>query len=120
MPEDKELELLTAKKLLEIKRRLTAPKASEKTDREVVVDRLVNRGVEVLEAAERMYPQQTAVLVKKIAGLIRRGAVKDVISGGELLQVFRSLGLRVRIETYIAVEKHGKLVPLAEKLRAED
>ena len=62
MEEDKELELIRMKKLLELRKRLMAKR--EPSPRELVVSRLVDRGLEVLEAAERQYPKRSKVVVK--------------------------------------------------------
>jgi len=43
--------------------------------------------------------------------------IKDRISGRELLTLFRSVGVNVRINTTIQIEDHGKLVSLQDKLK---
>lgn len=116
---DVEEELLLQKKLLELKR-LLAQKSREKTPREILTERLVNRGEEVLRAAEEQFPQQTKVIVEKLAEMIKKGYITSSISGAELLWLFRQLGLPVRIETRIMIEKDGKLISLAEKLKKEE
>lgn len=116
---DVEEELLLQKKLLELKR-LLAKKDREKTPREILVERLVDRGEEVLEAAERQFPEQTKVIVEKLAEMIKKGYITSNISGAELLWLFRQLGLPVRIETKIMIEKDGKFISLAEKLKEEE
>ena len=120
MPEkDIEEELLLKKELFEL-RRLLAQKNREKTPREILVERLVNRGEEVLKAAERQFPEQTKVIVGKLAEMIKKGYITSNISGAELLWLFRQLGLPVRIETKIMIEKDGKFISLAEKLKEEE
>lgn len=123
MEEDKELEFLRAKKMLELRRKMAAAektKEKEKSSRDILVSRLVDRGVEVLELAEKYYPEKTALIVKKLAELITKGGVTGYISGGELLWLLRQLGLHIHVKTSIHVEKHGKLIPLTEKLKSED
>ena len=122
MEEDKEIGFLKTKKLLELQRRLAVQQAKkiEKTAREVLLQRLVDRGIEVLESAEASYPKETSIVVEKLAQLIRRGTVQGGISGGELLSLFRSLGMSIHVETTISVEKHGKIISLAEKLKSEE
>ena len=119
MEDDKELEFLKIKKLFRLKKQLESKVTKEKSARELLVDRLVDRGVEVLELAEAYFPKETGAIVNKLAHLIKNGIFKDYISGGELLWLFRRLGINVRIETTINVEKDGKIVPLAERLRSE-
>ncbi len=123
MADDKELEYLTAKKMLELRRRMVAaekPKPKEKTSRDILVSKLVDRGSEVLELAEQYYPKKTAFIVDKLAEILKKGEVRGYISGGELLMLFRQLGLNIHVETSIHVKKHGKLVPLTEKLKPDD
>jgi DNA-binding TFAR19-related protein (PDSD5 family) len=119
MEEDADLKLLEQRKLEEMRRRLkaAAPAAKqEKTDRQVVEGLLYDRGDEVLEAAYSFYPNETEKLVKEIAGMIRDGRLTEKIAGGELLSIFRQLGLRFRLSTSIKVMDQGKLVDLSEKL----
>ncbi len=119
MEEDADLKLLEQRKLEAMKKRIRAaapqPKA-EKTDRQVVEEMLYDRGDEVLEAAYSFYPKETEELVKEIAGIIRNGRLKEKVAGGELLSIFRQLGLRFRLNTSIRVMDQGKLVDLSEKL----
>ena len=119
MEEDADLKLLEQRKLEEMRRRLkaTAPAAKvEKTDRQVVEGMLYDRGDEVLEAAYSFYPEETGRLVKELAGMVRDGRLKEKVAGGELLSIFRELGLRFRLKTSIRVMDQGKLVDLSEKL----
>ncbi|MBV9176093.1 MAG: hypothetical protein JO327_14345 [Nitrososphaeraceae archaeon] len=90
---------------------------SKKTDREIISDYLYNRGEEVLNIAETQFPIQTKSLISGIVELIKMGEVKQRISGGELLALFRSVGLNVRINTSIKIEDHGKLVSFSDKLK---
>jgi len=120
--EDKDLELIRARKLLELRKKLLKQSEEEKKPdpRRILVSRLIDRGLDVLEAAERAYPEETKLIVKKLAELIERGYIRGYIRGGELLSLFRALGLRVSVETTISVLEDGRLVPLAEKFRRED
>jgi len=123
MEEDADLKLLEQRKLEEMRKRLkaTAPAAKrERTDREVVEGMLYDRGSEVLDAAYSFYPNETDKLVKEIAAMIRDGRLTEKIAGGELLSIFRQLGLRFRLNTSIRVMDQGKLVDLSEKLGRKD
>jgi len=123
MEEDSDLKLLEQRKLEALRRRMKAaapvPKA-EKTDRQVVEGMLYDRGDEVLEAAYSFYPVETEQLVKEIAAMIKQGRLTEKVAGGELLSIFRQLGLRFRLKTSIRVMDRGKLVDLSEKLRRKD
>jgi DNA-binding TFAR19-related protein (PDSD5 family) len=121
--EDKELEYLRAKKMVELRRRMAAaekPKPRVASSRDVLVSRLVDRGLEVLETAERYYPEKTSLVVDKLAEAIRSGSITGFVSGGELYWLFRQLGMRFQIPTSIHIEQDGKLVPLTERLKRDD
>ena len=124
--EDKELELLKAKRLLEMQKNISqrqksgpkeAPIATS-TPREIVVKQLGYRGLEVLENAEAQFPEETKIVIAKLAELIQAGEITEIIDGGKLLTLFRSLGIRVRVQTTINIEQDGKLVSWSDKLKA--
>ncbi len=126
--EDKELELLKAKRLLEMQKNIsqrqrheelkpTEPKPSPVSPRDVVVKQLGYRGLEVLENAEAQFPKETQLVIAKLAELIQSGEVTEIIDGGKLLALFRSIGVRVRVQTTIHVEEDGKIVSWSDKLK---
>lgn len=119
---DPELEIIKARKLRELKKKATSDKKAKevKSDRDLLVENLVDRGMEVLRAAEAQYPRETAIIVTKLAEFIRNGELQEKISGGALLSLFRSIGLRVRMDTKISVEEHGRLVSLADRLKNKE
>ena len=92
----------------------------KKSNREIISDYLYDRGEEVLKLAESQFPIQTKSLINEIVELIRIGDIRQRISGGELLALFRSVGLNVRVSTTIKIEDHGKLVSLSDKLKQEN
>ncbi|MDQ3882015.1 MAG: hypothetical protein M3249_02495, partial [Thermoproteota archaeon] len=63
------------------------------------------------------YPVQTEAIVTRIARLISAGEITSRISGGELLMLFRSVGLKIRVNTTIKVEDNGKFVSFSDKLK---
>jgi DNA-binding TFAR19-related protein (PDSD5 family) len=126
--EDKELDLLKAKRLLEMqknisqKQRLEGMKTNDQKTptipaRDIIVKQLGYRGLEVLENAETQFPEETRVVIAKLAELIQSGDVTETIDGGKLLTLFRSIGIRVRVQTTIKVEEEGKLVSWSDKLK---
>jgi DNA-binding TFAR19-related protein (PDSD5 family) len=127
--EDKELELLKAKRLLEMQKNISQKQKIEElktnqattsvSPREIVVKRLGYRGVEVLENAEAQFPEETRLVVAKLAELLQSGEVNEIIDGGKLLTLFRSIGIRVKVQTTINVEQDGKLVSWSDKLKGE-
>jgi DNA-binding TFAR19-related protein (PDSD5 family) len=127
--EDKELELLKAKRMLEMQKNISQRKKIEeiKTEtkkpqispRDLVVKQLGYRGVEVLQNAESQFPEESKEVIEKLAELINGGEVSEIIDGGKLLTLFRSLGIRVRMQTTISVEQDGKLVSWSDKLKGD-
>ena len=86
------------------------------SSREIVVKRLGYRGMEVLQNAEYQFPKETEIIVLKLSELVSSGDIKEVLDGGNLLALFRAVGLNVRMKTKINVEKDGKFVSLSDKL----
>ena len=125
--EDAALKMLNAKRMIELRKRAstarTVSEAKQKpkplSDREVLLKALRDRGDEVLYSAEASYPREMAILIPKLASLVRSRQV-ETISGGDLLQFLRSIGLRVSVQTSIYVAEHGKTVSLADKLKQQD
>ena len=127
--EDKDLEKLQAKRLAEMQKNLSSQQEEEKIaasqkeqqdkkspPREIVIKRLGYRGLEVLQNAEYQFPKETQIVIQKLAELISSGDIKEVINGGQLFALFRSIGINVRMKTKINVEKDGKFVSLSDKL----
>jgi len=128
--EDSELERLKAKRLAEMQKNISAKQEIEKTQelakekplekpRELLVNRLGFRGLEVLENAEYQFPNETKIIVEKLSELIKTGEINEIIDGGKLLGLFRSIGISVRMATKINVEQDGKFVSLSDKLSSQ-
>lgn len=92
----------------------------KKSAREIVSSFLYDRGDEVLNLAYMQYPVQTEAIVTRIAELMQSGEITSRISGGELLALFRSVGLNVRVNTTIKVEDKGKLISFSDKLKQQN
>ncbi|RNJ78814.1 MAG: double-stranded DNA-binding protein [Nitrosopumilus sp. H8] len=102
-----------------MQKNLSQKEEPERADpRDALLSRLGFRGEEVLRNAEAQFPDQTRMIVSKLAELIASGELPDVIDGGKLLALFRTVGLNVRMDTKINVEQDGKLVSLGEKLKS--
>jgi len=123
--EDSELERLKAKRLAEMQKNISSrqdqiPKSTEKViasnPRDLLVNILGFRGLEVLENAESQFPNETKIIVEKLSELIKTGEINETIDGGKLLTLFRSVGMHVRMETKINIEQDGKFVSLSDKL----
>ena len=132
MSEDEDLEKLKAKRLEEMQRNISLQqkqkeqisKLNEKqqkkpSPREIVVKTLGHRGLEVLENAEYQFPNETKLLIEKLAELITLGEINEILDGGKLLTLFRAIGINIRMETKISVEHDGKFVSLSDKLSSK-
>jgi len=128
--EDSELERLKAKRLAEMQKNISTKQEIEKTQelakekppenpRDSLVKQLGFRGLEVLENAESQFPNETKLIVVKLYELIKTGEINEVIDGGKLLTLFRSIGLSVRMATKINIEQDGKFVSLSDKLSSK-
>lgn len=123
--DDPEIDIINARKLRELRERAAAMekvKASSqqprpKSSREILSSYLYDRADEVLDLAYGQYPAQTEAIVTRIARLILSGEITSRISGGELLMLFRYVGLNIRVNTTIKVEDDGKLISFSEKLK---
>ncbi|MEO9364653.1 MULTISPECIES: double-stranded DNA-binding protein [Candidatus Nitrosocaldus] len=111
-------QIIMVKKLLDMKRRMLEQR--QKSDREILLEHLTDRGEEVLEAAEHQYPREMAFIIPKFASLIKSGEVKGMITGADLLAILRSVGLNVRLDSRIVIEKDGRFISLAEKFKKSD
>ena len=128
MSEDKDLERLQAKRLEEMRKNLSFQNRQDKiaasqkeqkaklTPREIIIKRLGYRGLEVLQNAEYQFPKETEIISLKLSELISSGDITEVLDGGNLLALFRSVGINVRMKTKINVEKDGKFVSLSDKI----
>ena len=124
--EDKELERLKAKRLAEMQKNLSSQQEQDKitssqkdnkpSSREIVIKQLGYRGLEVLQNAEHQFPKETQIVLLKLSELISSGDITEVLDGGNLLALFRSIGINVQMKTKINVEKDGKFVSLSDKL----
>ena len=126
---DKDLERLKAKRLEEMQKNLSSKQEQEKiaasqkeqkdkkqSPRDIVIKRLGYRGPEVLQNAEYQFPKETQIIVLKLSELILSGDIKEMLDGGNLLALFRAVGINVRMKTKINVEKDGKFVSISDKL----
>jgi len=122
--EDKELEQLKKKRQVEMEKNLALKKQQEEIStqekppsaRKTLVKNLGYRGLEVLENAEYQFPSDTKIVVDKLGELLNSGEINEEIDGGKLLVLFRSVGINVRMENKINIEKDGKFVSLSDKL----
>lgn len=125
--EDPELAIIKARKMKQLKEKAALTEKirederktnmTKMDDKEILLKYLYDRGDEVLRLADSQFPVQTRIIVKRIVELIKSGEIDSLISGGELLAIFRSVGLRIRVDTNIRIEDHGKYISFGEKLK---
>jgi DNA-binding TFAR19-related protein (PDSD5 family) len=129
--DDPDIDIINARKLKELREKAAAmekAKASQqqqqqqqpKSSRDIVSAYLYDRADKVLDLAYEQYPAQTEAIITRIARLILDGEITSRISGGELLTLFRSVGLNIRVNTTIKVEEDGKLISFSEKLKQQN
>jgi DNA-binding TFAR19-related protein (PDSD5 family) len=125
MSEDSELERLKLRRMQQMQQRLReqeqmkakAPDQKQPRPRDVLKTVLVGRAWEVLDAAAAQFPEPTRALEAELARLVREGRLKGPVTAEQLLYLFRSLGLDVRLETKIQVLESGEMKSLADKFR---
>ena len=123
---DSELQRLQAKRLAEMQNNVSSRKIVKETPepteekivnpRDVLIKQLGFRGLEVLINAESQFPNETKMIIDKLYELIKTGEINEILDGGKLLGLFRSIGLSVRMDTKINIQQDGKFVSLTDKL----
>jgi DNA-binding TFAR19-related protein (PDSD5 family) len=127
---DPDLEIIKARKMRKLREKAAATekqrmirdesRLEQNSKKQTLLKYLYDRGDEVLSLAETQFPFQTMSIVNRIVDLIEKGEIQQKISGGELLSLFRMLGLNIRTNITIKIEDHGKLVSFSDKLKADN
>ena len=128
MSEDRELEALKAKRLAEMRKNIVSQSAKEEKKqtaappsfRDIVISHLGYRGMEVLQNAESQFPNEAKMVIDRLGQLFQTGEINEQIDGGQLLALFRSVGIHVRMQTKINIEQDGKFVSLSDRLSKTD
>ncbi len=124
--EDKELEKLRRRKLLELKRFLEKKKAEKQVNtqeyrkidpQDVLKNYFIGRAWEVMKAARAQYPEAARYVEKALAKMIMDGRIREKITGEELYWLFYRLGLKVKLRTRIRILEDGKVKSIHEKIR---
>ena len=127
--DDSELQRLQAKRLAEMQKNISSRETAEETlestkpieekiinPRDALIKQLGFRGLEVLTNAESQFPNETKMIIDKLYELIKTGEITEVLDGGKLLGLFRSIGLNIKMDTKINIQQDGKFVSLTDKL----
>ena len=128
--EDKELENLKAIRLAEMQKNLSfqekqkeiedesnKDKKQKPTLREYGVKSLGHRGIEGVQNAESQFPNESKINIAKLGELVASGDINEILDGGKLLVLFRSVGINVRMQNKINVEQDGKFVSITDKFK---
>ena len=127
--DDSELQRLQAKRLAEMQKNISSREIAEETSelnksteekivnpRDALIKQLGFRGLEVLTNAESQFPNETKMIIDKLYELIKTGEITEILDGGKLLELFRSIGLNIKMDTKINIQQDGKFVSLTDKL----
>ena len=128
MSEDRELEALKAKRLAEMRKNIVSQSTKEEKKqtaappsfRDIVISHLGYRGMEVLQNAESQFPNEAKMVIDRLGQLFQTGEINEQIDGGQLLALFRSVGIHVRMQTKINIEQDGKFVSQSDRLSKTD
>ena len=74
----------------------------------------------MLQNAESQFPNESKMIIDRLGQLFQTGEINETIDGGQLLALFRSVGIHVRMQTKINIEQDGKFVSLSDKLSKTD
>ncbi len=127
--DDSELQRLQAKRLAEMQKNISSRETAEETPestksteerivnpRDALIKQLGFRGLEVLTNSESQFPNETKMVIDKLYELIKTGEITEILDGGKLLGLFRSIGLNIKMDTKINIQQDGKFVSLTDKL----
>ena len=70
----------------------------------------------VWRAAEHQHPEAAQQVGRALTTLLETGKLTEKVNDGQLLWLFKRLGLRVRFDTKIRILEGGKLKSIADKL----
>ena len=125
--EDLTLKLLRLRKMRQrlnelAKQREATEAATEKAQTDPVEELKKNvegRGEEVINAALTENPELVRRVAAALVKAIREGRVETPIDSGDLLALFRRLGLNVKVETRLMVQKRGETKDLRKALEED-
>jgi len=127
---DEELERLKRRRLRELQKRILLKKSKKEDDKteggapqpsnqELLNSIFVGRAWEVYNSAKAQFPQIIPQIEHVLVNAIKSGRVENNITGVELYNFFRRIGLPVRLETKIRYSEKGKLKTLEEKIKGD-
>lgn len=122
--EDKDLELLIKRKMLELqKRALLEGKRKEKPKHspwDIVKPYLTESGEEMLGRAKSQYPRVAEYVIRELAKLVLMRRLREKLDAEDIYAIFYNLGFPIRVETRIVVKRKGKVKSISELLKEEE
>ncbi|MCS7143178.1 MAG: hypothetical protein NZ920_05260 [Aigarchaeota archaeon] len=123
--EDIEIKRLRLKRMMEYLSRSVEREKTEQGEKKVdyveeLKKYLTDRGDEVLSEALKLRRDIVEEVAERLVRLIEAGRLKPSISGGELMRLFRSLRLNVRLDTTVSVLKGGESKSVKDLLEEFD
>ncbi len=91
-------------------------KAQQEDPLEELRRNIQGRGEEVMDAAMAENPELVRQVASALVKAIREGKVEAPLEAGDLLILFRRLGLKVKVESRLMVEKKGEIKDLRKVL----
>lgn len=117
---DAELRAIRRRKIKELQRSLarrqTEQPADTVKDDEVLNQIFRGRAWEVFNTGSQQYPHVMVKVKQALVRLARAGRLQEV-TGEQLYQFLRALGVRVRLKTSISFAKDGRVKSLSEKFK---
>lgn len=128
MSEDKELEYLKRKRLLELRKRLIEEQITDsqkekkqeqrpKKPIDVLKTIFAENAMEVWRIAEQQHPKTTPTVANALITLLKAGKIRNKITGEQIAWLFTQLGVPLRFKTKIRILEGGELKSIADKLR---
>ena len=119
---DAELQAIRRRKIKELQRNFANRQPEEATgavNEDEVLNRIFRgRAWEVFNTSSQQYPQIMMKVKQALVQLVLAGKLQEV-TGEQLYQFLRQLGVDVRLNTSISFAHHGKLQSLSEKVKSE-
>ncbi|MEO0158060.1 MAG: hypothetical protein ABIM59_04945, partial [candidate division WOR-3 bacterium] len=90
--------------------------ATEPDPVEELKEHVSERGDEVLASAYTENPELVRKVSAALLKALREGRIEEPIDAGDLLMLFRRLGLRVQVETKLMVHREGETKDLRKAI----
>lgn len=121
MGEDKELERIKLRKMLELKRKLLEAKSKQtkqdESPKQILSRFLTERAQELLKLAEEQYPRECQQIVEILAKFLSEKGARRQIDDVSLYNIFLYFGLKIHLPTRIHIVRHGERKSFEELLK---